>query len=52
MVKAKITLIIDENVWKEFKKKAIDEDKKYSELTEEVMKKYCKKQGKKAFNSN
>lgn len=43
MAKTKITLIVNLDIWKEFKKKAIDENKKYSELTEELMEKYCKK---------
>jgi len=40
MKRKKITLTCDENVWKEFRKKAIEEGEDYSHLVEKIIKKY------------
>ena len=37
MTKIRTTVVVDEEILKEFKKMAIDEDKKFSELLQEAM---------------
>jgi len=39
-MKKYVTIKIDENVWKEAKKRAIDLDKKFSEMVEELLVKW------------
>ena len=43
MAKKKTSIVIDDQVWKDFKKFAIDEDRDLSELLEEVIKEKLKK---------
>jgi len=43
MAKIKTSISIEESVWKEFKKKCIDAGKQYSEVLEELMKKFASK---------
>ena len=40
MVRIKTSVSIEEKVWKDFRKKCIDEGKQYSEVLEELMKKF------------
>lgn len=42
MAKIKISIICDTKLWKEFRKKAIDEDISYSGLIEKLIKNYLK----------
>lgn len=41
-VKTKATIVVDSALWKEFKKLCIDEDKAYSQLLEELIKRRVK----------
>lgn len=41
--KSRTTVMVEKKTLKEFKKRAIDEDAKLSELMEKVMKEYLKK---------
>jgi macrodomain Ter protein organizer (MatP/YcbG family) len=43
MVKKKTSIVIDDQLWKEFRKYAIDHDKDLSELLEEMLKERVKK---------
>ncbi|MEM7819712.1 MAG: ribbon-helix-helix protein, CopG family [Candidatus Aenigmatarchaeota archaeon] len=42
-MKRRVTIVLDDELWKEFKIRAIKEDKSYSELIEELMKNKLKK---------
>lgn len=41
--KVKTTVLMEKNVWKEFKKLAIDKDMRISELLEKVVRDYVKR---------
>jgi len=43
MTRIKTSISIEEKIWKEFKKKCIDADKQYSEVLEELMKRFVNK---------
>ena len=43
MAKIKATIVVDEDTWKNFKKAAIDENMRISELVEEMVSSYLKK---------
>lgn len=42
MSKVRATIVVEEKLWKEFKKKAIDKDKRISEFLEDIIKKEIK----------
>jgi hypothetical protein len=42
MARKKITFTCEEDIWKEFRKKAIEKDKEYSHYIEELIKKELK----------
>ena len=41
--RVKATIVLEKNLWREFRKRAIDEDLKVSELFEKVIRLYTKK---------
>lgn len=43
MKKAKTTVVVEKEIWKEFKKLAIDKEVRISELLERVVREYVKK---------
>lgn len=43
MGKTKTSLSFDETLWKEFRKKCIDQSKQYTEVLEELMRKWLNK---------
>ncbi|MCK4496914.1 MAG: CopG family transcriptional regulator [Candidatus Aenigmarchaeota archaeon] len=43
MKKAKTTVVVEKEIWKEFKKLAIDKEVRISELLEMVVREYVKK---------
>lgn len=43
MKKAKTTVVVEKEIWKEFKKLAIDKEMRISELLEMVVREYVKK---------
>lgn len=43
MKKAKTTVVVEKEIWKEFKKLAIDKEVRISELLEKVVREYVRK---------
>ena len=43
MVKVKVTILLDKDLWIKFRKKALDEGKSASQLIEEMIKRFLKK---------